>query len=232
MPSISSRDVTNALRILVDRDFASSWLARHIGGFLIENPGIAHEIKAERNGPLRLDETFSFRFFFGPEGSFRSNGLTEDTLCDWIDLPLCTSDYALQHATDGTLRCTARFLIDRNYDPRKDWFAHSGLADPEPAEKASKFNDTSMCLSAALSGLGITIGDSFMALDAIASGSLVAPFRMGVRSAQRYAICHAVRRNPTKNEARFLAWLLSENARYQIRVEGILFDRGVTVVLA
>ena len=227
-----ARDGSNALRILVDRDFASSWLAHHIGSFLVENPGVALEIVAERNGRLRMDENFSFRIFYGPEGSFRSNELTEDTLCDWIDLPLCTPDYALQHVTDGSLRSTARFLIDRNYDLRKDWFAFSGVADPGPEVQVSKFNDTSMCLSAALSGSGITIGDSFMALDALRSGRLVAPFCIGLRSAQSYAICRSIRRNPTKNEARFQAWLVDEIALYQVRVEGILVDRGVTIVSA
>ena len=227
-----ARDATNSLRILVDRDFASSWLAHHIGSFLVENPGVALEIVAERNGRLRMDESFSFRIFYGPEGSFRSNDLTEDTLCDWIDLPLCTPDYALQHVTDGSLRSTARFLIDRNYDLRKDWFAFSGVADPGPEVQVSKFNDTSMCLSTALSGSGITIGDSFMALDALRSGRLAAPFRMGLRSAQRYVICRSIRRNPTKNEARSQAWLVDQIALYQIRVEGILVDRGVTIFSA
>lgn len=227
-----ARDATNSLRILVDRDFASSWLAHHIGRFLVENPGVALEIVAERNGRLRMDESFSFRIFYGPEGSFRSNDLTEDALCDWIDLPLCTPEYALQHVTDGTLRSTAHFLIDRNYDPRKDWFALSGVTEPGPVGEVSKFNDSSMCLSAALSGSGITIGDSFMALDAIQSGRLVAPFRVGLRSAQRYAICQAVRRDPTRSEARFRAWLVHEIGRYQVCVEGILVDRGVTVVSA
>lgn len=220
----------NGVRILVDRDFASSWLARNIGGFLVENPGVAIEVVAERNGHLRMSDNFSFRIFYGPAGCFRSDDLIEDRLCDWIDTPLCTPEYAAEHLTDGRLRDSARFLIDRNYDPRKDWFAHSGVAEPGPDVQVSKFNDTSMCLSAALAGTGITIGDSFMALEPIQAGRLVAPFKMGLRSIERYAICRAARHRPTRVETRFYEWLSREIDRYQAGVEDILLKQGVQVV--
>lgn len=222
-------DGKNSVRILVDRDFATFWLARHIGGFLVENPGVAIEVVAERNGRLRKGEDFSFRIFYGPVGHFLSDDLTEEELCDWIDIPLCTPDYAAEHLPDGTLRKTARFLIDRNYDPRKAWFERSGVDDPGSDVPVSKFNDTTMCLSAALSGSGITIGDSFIALDAMESGRLVAPFKLGLRSTERYAICRQTQRAPSKVEARFQKWLLREIGQYQISVESILLKQGVTI---
>src|SRR6056297_3095955 len=157
-----AREGTNGVRILVDRDFAASWLAERIGGFLVENPGGAMEIVAERNGRLRMDEAFSFRIFYGRAGIFASPNLIEEPLCDWVDIPLCTPDYAAKHVAGRALCKSARFLIDRNYNPWKEWFAQSGVPDPGPDIEVSNFNDTSMCLSAALSGSGITIGDSFM----------------------------------------------------------------------
>ncbi|WP_282611120.1 LysR family transcriptional regulator [Pelagibius sp. Alg239-R121] len=226
------QDGANSVRILVDCDFASSWLAKHIGGFLVENPGVAIEVVADRNGQLRRGENFSFRIFYGPAGHFNSGDLIEEELCDWVDIPLCTPDYAIEHMSDGKLLDTARFLIDRNYDPRNAWFAHSGVADPGPRVQVSKFNDTSMCLSAALSGSGITIGDSFMALEAIESGRLIAPFKLGLRSTERYVICRAARRSPSKVEARFQKWLSSEVDQYQASVESILMTQGVTVLSA
>ncbi|ASP21811.1 HTH-type transcriptional activator AmpR [Antarctobacter heliothermus] len=219
-----------SLRILVDRDFASSWLAKRIGGFLIENPGATLEIIAERNGNLRLEENFSFRIFYGPEGSFASDQLDETALCDWIDLPLCTPDYAAANMVGGKLDHRVRFLIDRNYDPREDWFLHSGVTDPDQETQVSKFDDTSMCLSAALSGSGITIGDSFMALDAIRSGRLIAPFKIGLQSAERYAICRAMRQPPTRVEKEFRKWLLREIESYQLRVTEIMEEKSVTIL--
>jgi LysR family glycine cleavage system transcriptional activator/LysR family transcriptional regulator of beta-lactamase len=224
------QDSTNSVRILVDRDFASSWLAKHIGGFLVENPGVAIEVVAERNGYLRKGEDFSFRIFYGPVGRFLSDDLTEEELCDWIDIPLCTTDYAAEHLPEGTLSKTARFLIDRNYDPREDWFAYSGVPDPGSDVHVSKFNDTSMCLSAALSGSGITIADSFIALESMESGHLVAPFKLGLRSTERYSICRQAQRAPSKVEARFQKWLLREIEQYQVGVESILLKQGVKVV--
>ena len=101
-----------------------------------------------------MDENFSFRIFYGREGSFQSNNLTKDTLCDRIDLPLCAPDCALQHATYSKRRSTVRCLIDRNHGLRKDWFAFSGVGGPAPEAQVSKFNDTPMCLSAAMKGVG------------------------------------------------------------------------------
>ena len=74
-----------------------------------------------------MDENFSFRILYCREGSFRSNNLTDDTLCDRIDLPLCAPDCVLQHATYSKRRSTVQ---------------------------VSKFNDTPMCLSAAMKGVG------------------------------------------------------------------------------
>lgn len=226
----TGRDGANGIRILVDRDFASSWLAERVGGFLLENPGVPMEIVAERNGRLRMGEAFNFRIFYGPPSSFASHDLIEVPLCGWIDLPLCNPAYAAEHVANGALRTTARFLIDHNYNPWKDWFEHSGVADPGPGIEVSNFNDTSMCLSAALSGTGITIGDSFMALNAIRDGRLIAPFKLGLRSTERYAICYSARRGLSKVEARFYNWLQREIERYQAIVEGILLDHDVEVV--
>lgn len=225
--TINSIEGAQNVRILVERDFASSWLAERIGGFLVENPGVSIEIVAERNGSLRMDEDFSFRIFYGAPGSFASSDLIERDLCGWIDLPLCTPDYATEHIADGALKKSVRLLIDRNYNPWKNWLAHSGVPDPGPAIETSVFNDTSMCLSAALSGSGLTIGDSFMALAAIRNGDLIAPFKIGLRSDQRYVICRMDRQATTKVESRFLDWITREIEHHEKRVEDIMFNLGV-----
>ena len=133
---------SNAIHVLVDRDFATSWLAERVGGFLIQNPGILVEVSAERNGFLRMDEDFSFRIFYGPAGAFASEVLEEEELCEWIDLPLCTQEYSAAHVSDGTLAPTTHFLIDSNYNPWETWFRRAKIPDPGqgaildlPAEK-------------------------------------------------------------------------------------------------
>lgn len=219
-----------AVRILVERDFASSWLAERIGGFLIEHPGISVEVSAERNGRLRMGEDFSFRIFYGPEGRFATDDLDEDFLCDWIDLPLCTPEYAAEHIVDGHLSRKAHFLLDKNYDPWEVWFEKSGVANPVSQAVSTSFNETTLCLSAALAGSGITIGDSFLCLTAIQEGRLVAPFKLGLRSVERYAICHTKERSLSKAETDFRDWLSRAIESYQGRVEEVTSRMGIEVI--
>ena len=66
------------LKILVCRDFASSWLASRVGTFLVENPGVSIEVTAEKNGNLRLEEDFDLRIFYDTLGLQGDSGLRHD----------------------------------------------------------------------------------------------------------------------------------------------------------
>ena len=143
----------HAIRILVDRDFASSFLAAHIGQFLVLNPGISVEVVAERNGNLRLDEDFSFRIFYGHFGAQSSGGLREEILCYWYDVPVCTPDYARQHVGRSGNLIDAQLLVDANYDVWDTWFLQTAQANPGSACHITRFNESSLCLSAAMSSV-------------------------------------------------------------------------------
>ena len=220
----------NTVRLLVERDFASSWLAQRIGGFLLSHPGTSVEVNAERNGRLHPGEDFSFRIFYGPKGQYATETLNEDFLCDWIDLPLCTPDYEAAHILKNGRYHDAHFLLDQNYNPWSAWFANTGLADPGDQASYSSFNETSLCLSAALAGSGITIGDSFLCLEAIDSGRLVAPFKLGLHSVERYAICSPVDRQLSPSERHFLDWLSQTIQDYQQNVVEVLGRIGIQVI--
>ncbi|MEB8386296.1 LysR family transcriptional regulator [Rhodobacteraceae bacterium KMM 6894] len=222
----------NTVRLLVERDFASSWLAERIGGFLLDHPGTSVEVNAERNGRLHAGEDFSFRIFYGPKGQYKTDTLAEEFLCDWIDLPLCTPDYEAAHILANGRYHDAHFLLDQNYNPWSNWFKNTGLADPGNQARYSSFNETSMCLSAALAGSGITIGDSFLSLDAINTGRLVAPFKIGLQSTERYSICYPVGRSLSPSEQSFLDWLRDTITDYQRSVVEVLGRIGIQVISA
>ena len=147
-----SKALPNVIRILVDRDFASSFLAGHIGQFLLRNPGVSVEVVAERNGRMRLEEDFNFRIFYGHFGATPCPGLREKILCRWYDLVVCTPDYAAEHVNKDGVLVDAQLLIDGNYNVWDSWFAQTGLRHPGPARDVTNFNETSLCLSTALTG--------------------------------------------------------------------------------
>ena len=219
-----------SLRILVDRDFASSFLAPHIGDFLVRNPGIAVEFIAERNGHFRLDEDFSFRIFYGYFGNHACGGLNEEVLCRWYDLPVCTSDYSAAHVSATGDLVDAQLLVDANYDVWDDWFSFAGHPHSDAKIRTANFSETSLCLSAAMSGGGMTIGDTFLALLAIRAGRLVAPFRFGLESAQNYSIFFQKFRHPTPAETAFRRWLFDRVALHQEEVESYFQAHEISMI--
>ena len=223
------RSLPNVIRILVDRDFASSFLAGHIGQFLLRNPGVSVEVVAERNGRMRLDEEFNFRIFYGQFGATPCPGLREQVLCRWYDLVVCTPAYAAEHVSSEGALVDAQLLIDGNYDVWDSWFAQTGVAHPGPARDMTHFNETSLCLSTALTGGGITIGDTILAFPAIRAGRLALPFRHGVESEQCYSLFDRAGRRHTSAEASFLEWLSGVVRQHQTEVSAFLAQSGIDV---
>lgn len=220
----------NRLRILVCRDFASSWLAAHVGAFLVENSGVALEITSERNGHLRLDENFDFRIFYGMSGQFANSGLTETQLCKWIDIPVCTPSFAHQYF-DGTRKpCEAPFLIDANYDIWDEWCSYTGFDLGGPRKQTTVFNETTLCLSVATTGGGLTFGDSFLTLPAIISGDLISPFPFGLVSSQSYSLYTYASGRSSKVARKFEAWLKGSVHSYEANVIRALEERDIKVI--
>ncbi len=217
----------NVIRILVDRDFASSFLAGHIGQFLVRNPGVSVEVVAERNGRLRLDEDFNFRIFYGHFGEASHPGLREEVLCHWYDLTVCTPDYAAAHVNAvGDLE-DAQLLIDGNYDVWDDWFVQTGRRHPGTIRKVTHFNETSLCLSTAMSGGGITIGDTILAFPAIKSGRLAMPFGSALQSSQCYSILQRNGNRGTTAETAFRSWLSQAVRDHEAEVSRYLAENGI-----
>ena len=224
-----SKALSNVIRILVDRDFASSFLAGHIGQFLLRNPGVSVEVVAEKNGRMRLEEDFNFRIFYGHFGATPCPGLRERVLCRWYDLVVCTSDYASEHVNGQGALVDAQLLVDGNYNVWDSWFAQTGLSHPGPARDMTHFNETSLCLSTALTGGGITIGDTILAFPAIRAGRLALPFRHGLESEQCYSLFDRAGRLHTSAETSFLEWLSEVVRQHETEVSAFLQENGIDI---
>lgn len=218
------------LRVLVCRDFAASWLAGQVGAFLVANPGISVEITAEINGNFRADEDFDFRIFYGREGARTGMGLEETDLCHWIDMLVCTAAFADTYLGQGLKACDAPYLIDANYDVWDEWCALTGFDPGGARRQQTVFNETTLCLSVAASGGGLTIGDSFLAMPAIRTGDLVVPFTYGLVSKQNYALFKPQGRPPSAASRKFETWLRDAIRTYEATVRQVLTDRGIVVI--
>lgn len=218
------------IRVLVCRDFASSWLAGQIGTFLVANPGISVEITAERNGAFRQDEDFDFRIFYANEGALASKAFHESVLCRWIDMLVCTPDFAANHLGPEKPLCEAPYLADANYDMFEEWCSLTGINAGGTRQHITVFNETTLCLSVAASGGGLTIGDSFLALPPIQSGSFVVPYKVGLVSAQCYLLFKRRNRPPTVAHRKFETWLRGAIRDYQSSLLQVLADKGIRII--
>jgi len=218
------------LRLLVCRDFAASWLSAHIGAFLVSNAGISVEITSSPNGDFRLDEDFDVRIFYGLPATHRSGGLAETELCRWIDLPVCTKAFAETYLSGGRKPADAVHLIDGNYDVWEEWCAASGIDAGGPRRKATRFNETTLCLSVAAAGGGLTIGDSFLTFPAIQSGQLTVPYPFGLMSAQSYSLFRQKDGASAAAVRVFETWLHGAIEAYQARVLDALQAQGVKIL--
>lgn len=218
------------VRVLVCRDFASSWLAGQIGTFLVTHPGISVEITAERNGSFRPDEDFDFRIFYANQQVTPTKVFDESVLCPWIDLLVCTKEFAENQLAQGKNICDAPYLADANYDIFEEWCALTGISPGGPRRHVTVFNETTLCLSVAASGGGLTIGDSFLALQAIQSNRLIVPYSLGLVSSQRYLLFKPKNRVATLANSKFENWLRSAIDKYQSAVLQVLVEKGIRII--
>ncbi|MFT5706092.1 MAG: DNA-binding transcriptional LysR family regulator [Oceanospirillaceae bacterium] len=226
---ISSRSKEESkIKILVERDFASSWLAERVGQFLVEHPGISVEITADQNDQLQLEENFNFRIFYGEKQ--HSEFFKQQLLCHWIDIPLCTPQYAHTNIFNDNNLNNAHFLIDRNYHPWLDWFQYSQQIAPKKLEPQTTYNETTLCLYAAISGGGITIGDSILAFNAMSQERLIPPFKIGVKSDDAYWIHTQKENSRTKAEQSFEYWLLNTMQDYQQQVMAYFKTQSIAII--
>ncbi len=217
-----------SVRVLVCRDFAASWLGARVGAFLVANPGISVEITAEKNGTFRLEQDFDFRIFYGLHGQHAKGPLIETELCRWVDMPVCTQSFADAYLQPGQ-SAEIPHLVDANYNVLQEWMQAAGIDFSPRRLRSTLFNESTLPISVAASGGGVAIGDSFLTLPLIAVGKLIVPYKVGLVSAQTYALFTA-NRAPRKAADRFERWLRGAVAAYQSTVFEELGRHGIKVL--
>jgi DNA-binding transcriptional LysR family regulator len=220
----------NRVRLLVCRDFASGWLAGQVGAFLIANPGISVEITTEKNDNFRHGDDFDFCIFYGMHGQHQNGALIESELCRWIDMPVCTQDFADHYLQPGQPITDVPHLMDNNYDVWDEWCHYTGFDPGGPRLHRTLFNETTMCVSVALSGGGLAIGDSFLTLPLVLLGHLIVPFGSGVVSAETYSLFKSEKSSNSSAANLFEQWLRNSVSSYQSTVLEQFALRGIRVI--
>lgn len=180
-----------ALKIVADRDFATSWLSSNLHKFFSLHRDVSINLLAEFNEIASTATDCDLKIYYAPANKLSaSNPSKLEDLFHWYDLPLCSpaydaySDGANNQGVDWS---KATLLHDRQKDLWQRWFAAASLAKPDGVIE-NYFNETSYGLAAASAGAGVAIGDTFTANRHLIEGRLICPVPIAVKSEEAYIL--------------------------------------------
>jgi LysR family glycine cleavage system transcriptional activator len=177
--------------------FASRWLARHLGTFQLENPGIAVrlEISQDTVDFARTEADVAIR-----SGSGEWPGLKAHFLMKSDFTPMLSPALA---ETIGGVKEPADILKLRIIDPGDTWwplwFAAAGLADVNlEGRPFSRLGAQSFEAAAAIAGQGVAILKPEFYTDDVALGRLIQPFDLRATDGSDYWFCYPEARRQSK----------------------------------
>jgi LysR family glycine cleavage system transcriptional activator len=89
------------------------------------------------------------------------------------------------------------------------WFQLSGLPT-EAAQTGIRFSDMNLVYAAALGAQGVAMGDEFICQQAMATGLLIRPFDLAIRSPRSYFMIVPPEKADNPASAAFRGWLRAE----------------------
>ncbi len=194
---------TGGLTISVAPILAARWLIWQLPGFSAAHPGLKVRLDADLKltVPGRDDVDYAIRVGKGPWP-----GVKAEHLFDQLIVPVCSPAVAQHLATPAAL---AGVPVIREPTPGyawDDWLGPEGLSEDILGD-GPVFSDASLCLDAAVAGLGVFLAFEVVAAHALAQGSVVAPFPRWRQSGHGYWLISAPDQAPTPNQAAFRRWL-------------------------
>lgn len=204
----ANRGVSGSINVCCTPGFASSWLCSHISGFREAHP----DVKLAISTPMRLDDVsnpdvdvfISFGTGYWPD-------MKVELLVEVEFTPLCSpvlinKTVWLSDPSDIRRACLLH-LVDA--DDWEEWLTTAGV-DPAFAQTGITFSDMNLVYAAAMSGQGIAMGDEFICRSAMASGQLVRPFDINIRSKRSYYLVVSEAKADNKTVLAFCDWLKEE----------------------
>lgn len=204
----ANRGVSGSINVCCTPGFASSWLCSHISSFREAHP----DVKLSISTPVRLDDVsdpdvdvfISFGTGYWPD-------MHVELLVEVEFTPLCSpvlinKSVGLSDPSDIRRACLLHLVDDNDWE---EWLTIAGV-DPAFAQTGITFSDMNLVYAAAMSGQGIAMGDEFICRNAMATGQLVRPFDINIRSKRSYYLVVSEAKADNKTVLAFCDWLKEE----------------------
>jgi len=152
--------------------FASKWLVPRLADFQERNPDIAIQIEGnfELTDLDRSGTDVALRF-----GKGDWPGTRADLLIAQKAFPVCSPGVARKLKEPSDLLKVPIVHYDPSLEHWAGWLKPYGISH-EQFKRGPTFTETSMCMDAAIAGLGVTLSWQVAAHDALKDGRLVQPF--------------------------------------------------------
>ncbi len=204
-----------ALYITAGPAFTAKWLAPRMFGFAQQHPDIELRFAAT----LRIldfdrdNVDLAIRFGRGTD-----DGLFSETLYRGWVTPMMRPEIAARLDTPGDL-LDENLIIDESLDflsERPDWeqwFKAVGIDSGQI--KGVHFDQADHAIDVAIEGAGVVLGRSSVAINALRSGTLVAPFKTALTTDAHYRLVCPMGTETAPLVQRFRDWIHGEIAKDQ-----------------
>lgn len=177
------------LHIAVQPTFGTCWLIPRLRDFMQTYPDIQVVTRSDARPFDLMQSRIDISLFYG-NGSLP--GADCHRLFEASVLAVCSPAYMRERVTDSLGALASQTLIQCASRPEiwRDWFLSQDF-EAIDCYQGPRFDTFSMCLTAALEGIGIAIMPGMFARDALRAGALVQPWPYVQPSDGAYYVAHA-----------------------------------------
>jgi LysR family transcriptional regulator, glycine cleavage system transcriptional activator len=217
LTELKNRHSGSRLSVTLPVSFVENWLTSSISEFYQRHTSVDLRLDASNRDVDLMAENFDFAVRYGAPP--RDQQLESMVLFEDYILPVCSPDFARQHAIDPVSRSLKNIplihVAGRTADP--SWVGFDGWGrtfgfDEQHLGHGMHFSKVSSGLQAAIGGQGLVLCGLVEAFNAIRSGRLVAPFgpNMNCRTDGLYRLLWVRHRPMGEIQLDFRQWLLEK----------------------
>jgi len=201
-------EVAGHLRVSCTPGFAVYWLCHHLGAFQGAYPHVELSITAPRASDEVNPRDADLFIVYG-SGNWPDFSVEPITSLSYF--PVCSPMLINARGRPLALDDLADVLL-LHMGNHADWVQWLGAAGAHHIDgrRGIVFSEAPFAQEAAISGQGVTIGDTFLSGDAIARGLLVRPFDVTVESPHGYYLVARPEPSQRPEVRAFSEWLLDE----------------------
>lgn len=228
--SIKAVKGQQSIRVAASPSFAELWLVERIARFMENHHDIAIHLTAIPDPPALVQGTFDVGFWYG-------GGLLPDLAAESLGancvFPVCTpgmlnGNDPLRSPAD-LARHTLLDSVDEAYYKQREpgqprWHQWLGAAGAIQATSARTVNFTprSVLHKAVMSGMGVGLTRTLLAVDALRARRLAVPFGPVIRVAPTYHLIYSPNVGRRKDVTAFRDWIHAEADTSRARIQKFL----------